>query len=145
MRASRPSWKAWSARGRPGDGVSDGAGGWLTARTVKFFADGVVESGTAALLQPYEDCPHSHGIAHWPADELADAMTVNRTLTGSVPAVFALGTGYAVRMRRRRPEVYARLATPAEPAPSPADPKSRTSRNAGAGVTRRARPGRRSR
>ena len=47
------------------DRVRGGAPGWLTARTVKFFADGVVESGTAALLQPYDDCPHSHGIANW--------------------------------------------------------------------------------
>ena len=39
----------------------------------------------------------------WPA--------VKFTLIGSVPAVFALGAGYAVMMRRRRPEVYARLAT----------------------------------
>src|SRR5580704_6888481 len=56
------------------DRVSGGAPGWLTARTVKFFADGVVEAGTAALLQPYDDCPHSHGIANWTSDELADAI-----------------------------------------------------------------------
>jgi amino acid transporter len=41
----------------------------------------------------------------------AAGPAVNWTLIGSVPAVFALGAGYAVRMRRRRPEVYARLAT----------------------------------
>jgi predicted amidohydrolase YtcJ len=56
------------------DQIRDGAGDWLTARTVKFFADGVIEAGTAALLQPYDDCPHSHGIANWPSDELADAI-----------------------------------------------------------------------
>ena len=32
------------------------------------------EAGTAALLQPYHDCPHSHGIANWTPDELADAI-----------------------------------------------------------------------
>ena len=42
--------------------VRAAAPGWLTARTVKFFADGVVESGTAAMLQHYDDCPHSHGM-----------------------------------------------------------------------------------
>ena len=41
----------------------------------------------------------------------AASPAVNWTLIGSVPAVFALGAGYAARMRRRRPEVYARLAT----------------------------------
>ncbi len=41
----------------------------------------------------------------------AAGPAVNWTLIGSVPAVFALGAGYAVRMSRRRPEVYARLAT----------------------------------
>ena len=57
------------------DRVSADVPGWLTAQTVKFFADGVVEVGTAALLQPYDDCPHSHGIANWSPAELADAMT----------------------------------------------------------------------
>ncbi len=56
------------------DRVTGEGRGWLTARTVKFFADGVVESGTAALLEPYHDCPHSHGIANWTAEELADAV-----------------------------------------------------------------------
>jgi hypothetical protein len=41
----------------------------------------------------------------------AAGPAVNWTLIGTVPPVFALGAGYAVRMRRRRPEVYARLAT----------------------------------
>jgi predicted amidohydrolase YtcJ len=49
--------------------------GQVTMRTVKFFADGVVESGTAALLEPYTDDPCSRGIANWTADELAEAAT----------------------------------------------------------------------
>lgn len=44
----------------------------LTADTIKFFADGVVESGTAAMLEPYEDSGH-HGMAVWTPDELAAA------------------------------------------------------------------------
>jgi predicted amidohydrolase YtcJ len=44
----------------------------LTARTVKFFADGVVEGGTAAMLEPYEDSG-THGMPVWRPDELAAA------------------------------------------------------------------------
>ena len=54
--------------------VAEQATGWLTARTVKFFADGVIESGTAAMLADYHDCPHSRGIPNWTPGELADAM-----------------------------------------------------------------------
>jgi len=57
------------------DRLRQDAPDWLTAQTVKFFADGVIEAGTAALLDPYQDCPHSHGIANWTAGELADAIT----------------------------------------------------------------------
>ena len=47
----------------------------LTANTVKFFVDGVVESHTAALLEPYADRPDERGLANWSADELAAAAT----------------------------------------------------------------------
>ena len=45
----------------------------VSARTVKFFADGVVEAGTAAMLAPYTDRPHSCGLPVWGRDELAAA------------------------------------------------------------------------
>jgi predicted amidohydrolase YtcJ len=48
--------------------------GQVTARTVKLFADGVIESGTAALLEPYLDSPDSTGMPNWSADELARAV-----------------------------------------------------------------------
>ena len=60
--------------------VADGVpGGHLGARTVKFFVDGVIEGGTAAMLEPY--CAldggaghgHDHGILNWSGDELARA------------------------------------------------------------------------
>jgi predicted amidohydrolase YtcJ len=51
--------------------LRDGAG--VTATTVKFFADGIIEAGTAAMLEPYSDNHASCGIANWPADELAAA------------------------------------------------------------------------
>ena len=69
---------------REQDGVP---GGRLTATTVKFFVDGVIEGGTAAMLEPYEPfgsagagCGdgaggHDHGIANWDRDELIAAAT----------------------------------------------------------------------
>jgi predicted amidohydrolase YtcJ len=72
------------------DKVTGQGRGQLTARTVKFFADGVVEAGTAALLRPYDDCPHSHGIANWPANELADAIAAADAL-GFQAHVHAIG------------------------------------------------------
>ena len=46
---------------------------FLTAQTVKFFADGVVENETGALLQPYCSGLHSHGMTVWEGDSLAEA------------------------------------------------------------------------
>lgn len=45
----------------------------LSANTVKFFADGVVENETGALLQPYCTGLHSHGQTNWEGDALARA------------------------------------------------------------------------
>ena len=45
----------------------------LTAQTVKFFADGVVENETGALLQSYCSGIHSHGLRNWEGDSLAEA------------------------------------------------------------------------
>ena len=48
----------------------------LTAETVKLFADGVVESATAALLEPYvgDACGHT-GMLVWGPDALAEVVT----------------------------------------------------------------------
>ncbi|WNG82383.1 amidohydrolase [Mycobacterium sp. ITM-2016-00316] len=45
----------------------------LSAETVKFFADGVVENETGALLAPYCSGLHSHGMQLWEGDALARA------------------------------------------------------------------------
>ena len=45
----------------------------LTAHTVKFFADGVVENETGALLAPYCSGLHRHGMTVWEGDSLAQA------------------------------------------------------------------------
>ena len=42
---------------------------------MKFFADGVVELGTGAMLEPYLDEPDSCGLPVWAPDELARAVT----------------------------------------------------------------------
>ncbi len=51
----------------------------VTARTVKFFADGVIEGGTAALLDGYADgsgVPTDRGMPVWEPSELAEAAVV---------------------------------------------------------------------
>jgi predicted amidohydrolase YtcJ len=51
--------------------VQDLASPLLTANTVKFFADGVIENETGALLAPYCGSLHNHGMQVW--DNLAEA------------------------------------------------------------------------
>jgi predicted amidohydrolase YtcJ len=46
----------------------------LTVNTVKFFADGIIEAGTGALLEPYDDAPDSCGLPNWSPDELDEAV-----------------------------------------------------------------------
>jgi predicted amidohydrolase YtcJ len=53
--------------------VVDAGSALLTANTVKFFADGVVENETGALLAPYCSGLHSHGMQVWEGDSLAHA------------------------------------------------------------------------
>jgi predicted amidohydrolase YtcJ len=47
---------------------------WVTANTIKFFADGVIEAGTGFLLEPYEDAPDSCGLPNWSPEGLAEAV-----------------------------------------------------------------------
>jgi len=54
--------------------VTDAASPLLTANTVKFFADGVVENETGALLEPYCSALHKHGMSVWGAEALAEAV-----------------------------------------------------------------------
>lgn len=54
--------------------VTDAASALLTANTVKFFADGVVENETGALLEPYCTAGHGHGMSVWGPRELEDAV-----------------------------------------------------------------------
>ena len=70
--------------------------GLVTARCVKFFVDGVIEAGTAALLEPYVDGQgagggsQDRGIFNWEPDELAAAVAaVDRA--GFTPHLHAIG------------------------------------------------------
>ncbi|ATL25457.1 amidohydrolase [Streptomyces formicae] len=67
-RAQRERFAATRAR------VAAEGGELLTARTVKYFSDGVVEGGTAAMLAPYLDAPHSCGMPVWEPRALAEAV-----------------------------------------------------------------------
>lgn len=55
--------------------ASSSGASMVTVRTVKFFADGVIEAGTAALLEPYADAADSCGLPVWEPRELALAAT----------------------------------------------------------------------
>ena len=46
----------------------------LSADTIKFFADGVVENATADLLEPYLSDPHHHGMTIWQPAALSAAV-----------------------------------------------------------------------
>lgn len=46
----------------------------LSANTVKFFADGVVENETGSLLEPYCSSLHNHGLRVWEGQTLAKAV-----------------------------------------------------------------------
>ncbi len=70
--------------------------GQVSAATVKFFADGVIEQGTGALLEPYEDEPHSCGLPNWSPEALTEAVTSFAT-DGFQIHVHAIGDG-GVRM-----------------------------------------------
>ncbi|MFG2651923.1 amidohydrolase [Streptomyces sp. NPDC048436] len=75
QRADPDRWRAQrgdfaKARAR----VAADGGPLLSARTVKYFSDGVIEGGTAALLAPYLDAPHSCGMPVWEPRALAEAV-----------------------------------------------------------------------
>jgi predicted amidohydrolase YtcJ len=49
-------------------------GDWLSAGAVKFMIDGVVESHTAAMLDPYSDDPSLQGKLFWEPDKFKSAV-----------------------------------------------------------------------
>ena len=47
---------------------------WISGGAVKFFLDGVIESHTAAMLQPYADDPSQSGKLFWDPDKYKRAV-----------------------------------------------------------------------
>ncbi len=75
LRADPGDWPSQVAEfGRLRGRVQEIGSSTLTVRTVKIFVDGVIESGTASMLEPYLDCPHSSGLANWSRSELIAAV-----------------------------------------------------------------------
>lgn len=70
-------------------------GDWLTSGFVKLFMDGVVESGTALMLNDYADQPGWRGEALFDADRFA-GIAIEADRRGLQIAVHAIGDG-AVR------------------------------------------------
>ncbi|MGL5819330.1 MAG: amidohydrolase [Phycicoccus sp.] len=83
----------------------------LTAETVKLFADGVVEGGTAALLEPYDgpECSH-RGMLVWEPGALAEVVAAVDA-AGFQPHLHAIGDR-AVRAALDALEVAQRAGDP---------------------------------
>lgn len=62
----------------------------ITGKSVKFFADGILEGGTAAVLEEYCDCPGSYGLPNWTRDELVRAVAAVVD-AGFQPHIHAIG------------------------------------------------------
>lgn len=71
-------------------------GPWVRAGTVKFFADGVIESNTAAMLEPYSNDPATRGKPHYDARQL-EAMVRKVDAAGLQIYIHAIGDA-GVRM-----------------------------------------------
>jgi predicted amidohydrolase YtcJ len=55
--------------------ISDlGQEDFLSGKTIKIFVDGVIESATAEMIEPYEGT-HDHGLPNWSREELIEAVT----------------------------------------------------------------------
>lgn len=99
---------------------------WVHAGTVKFFADGVLEAGTAAMLEPYLDRPGDLGLPVWAADELRSAVAAVEAVGLDVhihaigdaairAALDALAASPERRNPRRRPTIaHVQVLNPAD-------------------------------
>jgi predicted amidohydrolase YtcJ len=79
---------------------------FVRAGTVKFFADGVIESNTAAMLAPYSNNPATKGVPHYDARRL-QAMVRRVDAAGFQIYIHAIGDA-AVRMSLDALEAAAR-------------------------------------
>ncbi|MCU0622744.1 MAG: amidohydrolase [Gemmatimonadaceae bacterium] len=77
-----PTLAAWYARG-PLLAAGDGR---LWVRSIKLYGDGALGSRGAAMLDPYSDDPHNHGLV------ISDAAYVERVATAALKAGFQVCT-----------------------------------------------------
>ncbi|MFF8818760.1 amidohydrolase [Leucobacter sp. NPDC015123] len=74
FRADPATWQSQvAAFEKQRDQVRSLAHDRLSADTVKFFVDGVIENHTAVLAAPYADRPDERGLPNWAEDELISA------------------------------------------------------------------------
>jgi hypothetical protein len=83
-----------------------GTNPYVQAGAVKFFADGVIESNTAAMLAPYANDPATNGTPHYDARQLA-AMVRRVDAAGLQIYIHAIGDA-GVRMALDALETAAR-------------------------------------
>lgn len=62
----------------------------FTAKSVKFYADGVIPQKTAAMIEPYEGDPHNHGTLQITPETFEKAVT-QLGAAGIQPYVHAIG------------------------------------------------------
>jgi hypothetical protein len=79
---------------------------WVRAGAVKFFADGVIESNTAFMLEPFTNDPATRGVPRYDARQL-EAMVRKVDTAGLQVYIHAIGDA-AVRMSLDALEVAAR-------------------------------------
>lgn len=105
-------------------GTARGGASRLSANTVKFFIDGVIENHTAALSSPYADRADDLGLPNWQTDELRDAVAAfegrgfqlhlhaigDAAVTAALDALEALRTSSPERSGRPIAHVIAHVA-----------------------------------
>ncbi len=105
-------------------GTANGGASRLSADTVKFFIDGVIENHTAALSSPYADRADDFGLPNWQADELRAAVAAfedagfqlhlhaigDAAVTAALDAVEALRASSTERRGQRISHVIAHVA-----------------------------------
>jgi predicted amidohydrolase YtcJ len=71
--------------------------GLLSANTIKFFADGVIESGTSAMLEAFCDCGHK-GLPNWDPADMNEAVAAfdARGFTAHIHAIGDFGVRMAL-------------------------------------------------
>ena len=86
----------------------------ITAKTCKFFADGVFGSGTASVLEPYLDNAHNHGEPLWSVNEL-EAACLEAAGLGFQLHIHAIGDAGVRQALDAIEYVQKRLGAPALP------------------------------